>query len=121
MFNLENKYILIYIKRMPQTEYQKKWLKDNPEKVAATRKKYYQDNKEKIQKERAKHYKDNKPVYQAQNTKYYQEHREEILVQKKEYYKKNKEICKAKQNYRTNKKKYEQVKAQLNSQQVQTD
>ena len=65
---------------MPQTEYQKEWVKNNPEKVAASKLKYYELNKQKLAESRSEHYFANKPIYQAIASHYYQEIKSEFKI-----------------------------------------
>jgi|TARA_R110000824_G_scaffold393253_1_gene592299 hypothetical protein len=95
---------------MPQTEYQKKWVKANPEKVALYKQRYKEKHGKNIAKKRSLEYFANKPKHQELNKKYYAENEELIKAQKRVYYIKNKEIIKAKANKNYYKKKYESLK-----------
>lgn len=101
---------------MPQSEYQKQWIKNNPDKIKAQRERYLAKHGERVKEARSKKYYDNKPEHQARNKQYYQEHSEEIKTQKKGYYQKNKEWIKAKSQlkYYENKVNIEKEKIQQN-------
>lgn len=80
-----------------QYEYQKKWRKENNDKVVGYGKQYYQKNKEKIREK----YKKNKEKLGEYVKQYYKEHVEEKKKYGKEYRKENKEkIKKTRDKYR---------------------
>ena len=93
-----------------QTEYQKEWVKANPEKVAIYKLRYKEKHGEENAKKKSLKYYENKEYYAKQHKEYYLKNEELIKAQKRVYYIKNKEIIKAKANATYYKKKYESLK-----------
>ena len=95
---------------MPQTPYQKEWIKLNPEKVAQYKKTYKEKHGKEIAKKKSLQYYENKEYFAKQHREYYLKHKDIIQEQKKQYYQKNKELLKVKQNLKYYKNKCNDLK-----------
>lgn len=75
-------------------ELNKKYYKENKEKIKERRKRYYEENKEKILEEKKRYGKENKEKIKEQKKIYRKENKQKIKEQKKIYYEENKEKIK---------------------------
>ena len=75
-------------------EYQKKYQKENTEKIKQLKKVYRQENREKIREGRKEHYENNKEVISQKGKEYREQNEDKIKQRKIEYYKKNREKIK---------------------------
>lgn len=72
-------------------EYNKKYWKENKEKLQKQNAKYYKNNKEKFAEQHKAYREKNKEELLKYNRDYYEENKEKLLEQKKEYYQKNRD------------------------------
>tara|TARA_R110002110_G_scaffold161442_1_gene360223 strand:- start:267 stop:1238 length:972 start_codon:yes stop_codon:yes gene_type:complete len=95
---------------MPQTPYQKEWVKNNPDKIKGYQKTYKDKHGKDVAKKRSAEYFANKEKHQAIHKIYYAKNKDIINKQKKAYYQMHKEVIKAKQLTSYYKKKYKDLK-----------
>jgi len=95
---------------MPQTPYQKEWVKNNPDKIKGYQKTYKDKHGKDVAKKRSAEYFANKEKHQALHKIYYAKNKDIINQQKKAYYQMHKEVIKAKQLTSYYKKKYKDLK-----------
>ena len=86
--------------RRKKIESDKRWNKENPEKVKEYQKKYYQENKESF-KEKAKKWKEANPEREKENSKKWKEENKEKVKEYKKERRKNNPMVRFIQNLRT--------------------
>lgn len=79
------------------TEYQRKWIRDNPERVRAIRKRYYRKNRRRILDAKKEYdkawFQSNKAKMSSYQKKYRSNHLELVRIRNRNYMRRNKEKC----------------------------
>ena len=96
-------------------ECDKKYRKENKEKIKKYNECYYQENKKKIKEQNKKYREEHFDYYEEYNKQYREEHKEEIKEYQKQYYEENKEELLEKQK-EYQKQYYEENKEKMNEQ-----
>lgn len=79
------------LRKEQKCEYDKKYRKENEEKVKANKKEYYEENKEEILKKGKQWVQDNREHAREYRKKWYWDNKEEVLKENSEYYKEHRE------------------------------